>query len=335
MEELEKQEIVTIEYTHPKFWHRVMANLLDILIFALSTVLMFICVRAIVINTNGYKKQANYIDETRLNSGLYVKDDKRIITLVSYLDENKNFAPSVKNLKSQEAIKTFINYLDGEFGHEQAEIVQKDYDVFRLDEKLTFNGVSYFIKVDDTIKYNPDCQAMAKDYYSNVYYIFLQDHCLSYLLSINIQYAHATRALSNYLLFLELPIAYVLGAILTYLVPPLFFKRGRQTFGKAIYRIGLVDARLFSPSFPRFLARFSIFLFAELILSLFTFGLPFILSFSLMAFSSRRQGFPDYMLSLTEIDTSKNRIFLDKVDAELAQNPAYKEAVDFNLINKE
>ena len=288
MEELEKQEIVTIEYTHPKFWHRVMANLLDILIFALSTVLMFICVRAIVINTNGYKKQANYIDEARLNSGLYVKDDKRIITLVSYLDE-----------------------------------------------KLTFNGVSYFIKVDDTIKYNPDCQAMAKDYYSNVYYIFLQDHCLSYLLSINIQYAHATKALSNYLLFLELPIAYILGAILTYLVPPLFFKRGRQTFGKAIYRIGLVDARLFSPSFPRFLARFSIFLFAELILSLFTFGLPFILSFSLMAFSSRRQGFPDYMLSLTEIDTSKNRIFLDKVDAELAQNPAYKEAVDFNLINKE
>lgn len=335
MEELEKQEIITIEYTHPKFWHRVMANLLDIIIFALSVVLMFICVRAIVINTPHYKSQSSYIDQTRLNSGLYVKDDKRIITLISYLEDNKNFAPSVKNLRCQEAVETFISYLKENFGDEAANKVQQNYDEYRLDEKLTYNGISYFIRVDDSIKYNPDCVALAKDYYNNVYNPYLSNNCLSYLLSINIQYAQATKTLSYYLLLLELPIAYVLGAILTYLVPPIFFKRGRQTFGKAIYHIGLVDAQLFSPSFLRYLARFSIFLFAELILSLVTFGIPFILSFSLMAFSKRRQGFPDYMLSLTEIDTSKNRVFLDKVDAELYSQPAYKKAIDFNLINKE
>ena len=108
-----------------------------------------------------------------------------------------------------------------------------------------------------------------------------------------------------------------------------------QTFGKAMYHIGLVDANIFSPSFARFSARFGIFLGAELILSLVTFGIPFLISFSMMAFSRRHQGFPDYMLGLTEIDASKNRIYLDKVDIELTHNPPHKDPPDFNLIHKE
>ena len=335
MEELEKQEIITIEYEHPKFWHRVMANLMDIIIFVLSVILVFIGIRAIVVNTPDYLTKEAYLDKTRLASGLYVKDEKRIITLISYLEENKNFAPSVKNLKSQEAVETYISYLNNNFGEDAAHDFQKIYDDYRLNEGLKYEGVPYFIDDGEKIKYNPDCAALAKDYYNNVYYPFLTNNCLTHLFSINTQYAELTKEMSYYLLWLELPVAYIVGAILTYFVPPLFFKRGRQTFGKAMYHIGLVDANIFSPSFARFSARFGIFLGAELILSLVTFGIPFLISFSMMAFSRRHQGFPDYMLGLTEIDASKNRIYLDKVDIELTHNPPHKDPPDFNLIHKE
>ena len=113
-------------------------------------------------------------------------------------------------------------------------------------------------------------------------------------------------------------------------MPPLFFKRGRKTLGKALYHIGLVDDRVLSPTFWRFSARFLIFLFAELLLSLFTLGIPYIISFSLMAFSKKRQGFPDYMLHLYEIDTSKANIYMDYVEAEL-KNELHGDAIDFRM----
>ena len=261
--------------------------------------------------------------------------DKNILSLTSYLEDNKNFAPSVKNLRSQTAISGFIDYIRENFGDEKADMVQKDYDDFRMNEKLTYEGVMYFTEEEGKIKYNPDCQADAKSYYNDVYYPYLTDHCQSFLISINTQYALSAKRIGTYLLWLEIPISYFVAAILTYFVPPLFFKRGRKTLGKAIYHIGLIDKTLFSPKIGRFTVRFIIFLFGELILSLATFGIPFIISFSLMAFSKRHQGFPDYMLSMVEIDTSKNNIYLNKIEAELTLNPVYKPPVDFNLINKE
>ena len=85
-----------------------------------------------------------------------------------------------------------------------------------------------------------------------------------------------------------------------------------------------------APSFWRFTARFAIFFFGELILSLFTFGIPYIISFSIMAFSKDKQGFPDYMLRLHEVDTSKANIYMDYVEAEL-KNELHGEAIDFRM----
>ena len=103
-----------------------------------------------------------------------------------------------------------------------------------------------------------------------------------------------------------------------------------MTLGKALYHIGLIDDRMLSPSFGRFTARFAIFFFGELILSLFSFGIPYIVSFTMMAFSKRKQGFPDYMLHLYEIDTTKANIYMDYVEAEL-KNELHGEAIDFRM----
>ena len=134
----------------------------------------------------------------------------------------------------------------------------------------------------------------------------------------------------NYLVFIELPISYTLAAFLVYFVPPLFFRRGRKTLGKALYHIGLIDTRVLSPSLGRFTIRFLIFFFGELVLSLFSFGIPYIISFSIMAFSKDKQGFPDYMLHLYEIDTSQANIYMDYVEAQL-KNELHGDAIDFKM----
>ena len=50
----------------------------------------------------------------------------------------------------------------------------------------------------------------------------------------------------------------------------------------------------------------------------------------MMVFSKNRQGFPDYMLRLREIDTSKANIYMDYVEATL-KNELHGQAIDFKM----
>ena len=133
-------------------------------------------------------------------------------------------------------------------------------------------------------------------------------------------------------MWVEIPIAFVSSVILTYFVPTLFFRRGRKTLGKALYQIGTVDSRYLSPTFWRNLAKWGIFL-AEMILGVASLGVVFIASFTMMAFSKNRQGFPDYMLGLQEVDTSRTKIYFNLVEIQLSNASSYKKGTDFRLID--
>ena len=348
--EIERNEVVSVNYTQPKFWHRVMANFIDFFLMLLTFFLLFIAARAIVLTTAKYKQAEQTILDTQLNSGLYIKDpgqEDKIVDIVYYIDTytqvygsefdgvgEGDASPTGKIGKAVSAINKFIEYCsDPEVtpNERYVELVGY-YDSARLDT-VTSDGIHYFIKDGDNIIPN---ETLANDpdkrklYYDNVYVPVIEKRFLPFLTSNVTNYREAYRVEFNFLVFLELPISYALASFLTYFVPPLFFKRGRKTWGKAIYHIGLLDQRVLSPSMGRFTARFAIFFFGELILSLFTLGIPYIISFSIMAFSKDKQGFPDYMLHLYEIDTSKANIYMDYVEAQL-KNELHGEAVDFKM----
>ena len=348
--EVERNEIVSVNYTQPKFWHRVMANFVDFFIFIVLFIVLFIGARSIVNNFPTYKANEQKINDIQLASGLYVKnlgEDKRNVDIVYFLDtyiavygnefdgvSAEGGEPEGKIGKIVKAINQMIDYCSDESvtSKERYEELVSYYDDMRLDT-VTSDGIHYFIKDGDKIIPNETLAGSADKrslYYKNVYVPVVEKRFLPFLTSNVTQYRNAYRVEFNFLIFLELPASYILGAILTYYVPPLFFKRGRKTLGKALYHIGLVDDRVLSPTIWRFSARFLILLFAELILSLFTLGIPYIISFSLMAFSKNRQGFPDYMLHLYEIDTSKANIYMDYVEAEL-KNELHGEAIDFRM----
>ena len=65
-----------------------------------------------------------------------------------------------------------------------------------------------------------------------------------------------------------------------------------------------------------------------------SFGLPYIVSFSIMVFSKKKQGFPDYMLGLQEIDTSKSKIYNSMEEIQLDQITPHRKPVDFTSVIK-
>lgn len=356
--EIEKAEVVEVEYEHPKLLHRVLANFIDILLMVSATILCFIASRAIVQSTPMYLNNDHAMREIQLASGLYINASKTSSSAVDergydineykYGDEIQlmtYWLPRQEDLtyqsivnRSDKAIDRFIDYMSTISSSYKKEIrafvehakLEKTGDVVGHEHFFEKNNETneIFIPVNESGIPYYSYQTYFEDFYKK---IMDNNLCDDYLTKGAPNLKNYLRNEGKYLLLIELPSAYIIGAILVYFIPPLFLRRGRQTLGKALYRIGLVDKTIFSPTLPKHLLRFLIFFASELVLSIFTLGAPYIISFTMMLFTKNKQGFPDYLLGLTEVDTSKQKIYYNKIDALSDKASVYKTPTDFKL----
>lgn len=339
-----------VEYQMARFHRRIFANLIDFLLFVLAFLGTFLLVRLVVINVPGYSEKENRLVEIRLDSGLYRETESTVLDLVSYLNSYSEYTPYVKCVETQTGINTFISYL-GELEEQgiaisgAQETVSDDYYSYCLDSTYELNGVTYhYFELDEqgemiTMTQNSLYVALgnsaASTYFSSFYTTYIDEHALGYIVTLIPEYLDIIRLESIMLFAIEVPIAYLLSGFLVYLLPTFFFRRGRMTIGKWCYRIGLADSRLLSCTGPRYLARWCIFFFGEMVLGLFTFGIPFIISFSLMAFSKKRQGLPDYMLGLYEVDLTYNQLYHSYEEISLLGIAGEKKPIDFKNVYKD
>ena len=354
----EKAEIIRVEYERPKLVHRVLANVIDIILLVFVTILCFIGSRAIVQATPMYRDNDYSLRKIELESGLFIDatragtavdhsqgfnieryrfgDEIKVYT--SWLSKNEHYIYKDKVYFCEKAIEHFVTYMDGikpGLGEEITSFVNKK----KLEKTGKVSGHEHYFeenseenKIIIPLDENGNPYYSYQTYFNGFYRLIIDDNLIDDYLAKHAP--NLKKYLSNEgkcLLFIELPSAYFMGAILVYFIPPLFFRRGRMTLGKALYRIGLVDKNVLSPTFAKHLLRFLIFFFAELVLSIFTFGIPFIISFTLMLCSKNKQGFPDYMLKLTEIDASKQKIYYNKIEALSDKASVYKKPTDFKL----
>lgn len=341
---MEKESLEVIDeseynvvYDTPKLHRRVLGNLIDILIFALIGVALFIASHAIVTNTPGYVSAFDTVCTYREESGLYkYQSDRNTWELITtyYDNDATDVDYPLRIVGCKKAINDFHAYVQKCENEGKVEVgtyveVTSDYNKVRLETK--YNGKNLFILDTDgvTVIENNVDRFSSEVYYKNFYKNYIMDKCGGFLSARFPAYLSSMQTMSNCLFFIEIPSAYLLAAILVYYVPGLFFKRNRCTLGKALYRIGLVNNECVSVPFWRYTARSAIFIFGELVLSLFTFGIPFIISFTMMLVTKRKQGFPDYMLKCTEIDTSKSKIYFNQYEANLEVMNNHKDAVKF------
>ena len=333
MSEQNQEELIPeIKYARPKFWRRVFACLVDLLIFAVVAIFLFVGVRAIYMSTEGYQTKENRLTEMKLESSLYVEKEGQVVDIAGDISSSSD-TTSNKMKRAKNAIEDFIEYAFKVEGTTVGDEIQNAYDDYRL--AASFLSQPYFIEKDGSIVMNPDCKASYTQYFDNVYKPFINEYCQGYLTTRFKEYVDLTMYISRTLVFVEVPIAYCLAGIIVYYVPTWIFRRGRMTFGKAIYKISTVDSRLLNPTWQRSLARFLIFYFGILILSVFTFMVPAIISVTLMGFSKKKQGFADYLLDLQEVDTTNATVFYNLEEAVVSQVQNYKTPVKFESITRE
>lgn len=328
---------ININYVRPIFHRRVLANMIDFFIFAFLWLISFTIAGNIAKSTNSYKEKQNYINTIHLNSDLYKIDNTgKIYSVISYYNHYQLNTTTQEKNKLREHIDNFIVFISNEYGEESKGEIQKMYDDFRLNDNMKEDGIPYFIVSDNKIieNNNSENNNITPIDYVNIYTNFIDNTCNGYLLSIDKTLYEYTSFLSKTIIFWELIPTFFFSGILTWLVPPLVFKRGRKTIGKLIYKISAVNSKYLNLSIGKTFARFSIFFFGIITLSFVTLAVPMIISFSMMAFSKQKQSFPDYMLGIYEVNTSEDKVYFSKEEIISEYLNKDNSAEEFKMIDR-
>ena len=311
MEENSEQKQI-IEYEYPKFSRIAFSNILDFLLCALVALAIFIPTKKIVENNSNYAKNSKNFDALKIESNLYVysEDKTRVQDIVSFYNASSKYSQSEIENDLSLRIDDFIVFLTENVSVETGNEVKKIYDDFRLDDSLTFNNSSYFILENNKVTRNTTANIPSKEYVENVYKVYIDKYALGQFIAKDEVALNYQKYFSNMLFFVELPISIGLGILIYFYIVPLCFSRGKRTIGKLAFHIGVVNTKCFSPKFWEFTVNFLIFLFLECLLSVVALGIPLIISFSMCAFSKKKQNFHNYITGFYLVDTTQ-KIYKD------------------------
>lgn len=302
---------IDIDYYPPKLSRRVFARITDAVIMMIVFLLSFISIKAIYETTPLYQDTVEILTTIRLDSGIYAKRDDQILNVATIAFQDKKMSNSQKKDYLENALNHFLNYIKG-YSIESYDKVIKDLNSFKLKESLVYENKPLFVKNEDgKIIENPD-RVSAKAYIELFYAPFIDTNCNGFLVTEINEYFEGTKVLSNFLMYLNLPLSFVISSLLVYFVPPLIFRRGRKTLAMVFYNIGFVNKECMNLSFKEWIVKFLIFYFFELILSIFTFAIPLLISGTMMVATKTKQNFNEYMLKIREVDTSSGKIYLNK-----------------------
>ena len=335
-EEQANSNIQEIAYTRATFWKRCSIILFDLITCALLSLGTFTAIWAIANSTPAMAEKVKFVSDKQLESKLYVyyKPKKRNVDIIDFYSFDKSVDDGAKSIKIESAINGFFTFIETEVSKEKSEQIKKEYEELKFHKNINKNGIPIFVKNEEgkTIV-NPSKEINRGDVNKIFYAPYIKEQAIGYFVSLTPNIYETQKYMSNIMFFVEIPLALLIGFGVIYYIIPLIFYRGKQTLGRLLFNTGLVDKNVLTVKFGRFTARFAIIFFVEVLLSIFTLGVPLFVSFSLMAFSKKKQNFHDYMLGIEEVDVTNDKIY--KSMDELIQKPSQYDLDNFTPLTKE
>ena len=152
-----------------------------------------------------------------------------------------------------------------------------------------------------------------KDFSDDVYYSFYQKEFENYAsaaLSHNVRFAELSNLIVR-ISVIEIVLSMSVGFALSFVIMPLILKRGRKTIGMYLFKISLVGGDALNVRGKTLLFRNVLLLLIGYWLTIFTFGIPWLVSLTMMTFSKTGQDFFDYMSGTYVVSTKDKDIYLD------------------------
>lgn len=327
---------IHIQYERPLASRRFFSALIDFFVFLLIAGISFVSTRAIVNVTPYYSNQYNLYNNTRMDSGLYTRpsaSNSKSYDVVYYYTKVVELTPTnIKNNLKSVITNTYLKYIEL-YGDSSIDVNAK-YNEFLKNAKYQSTNLFRYDEIEQAYVESYNGADSARIIYTYGYAEFIDQYANNYLLSVIPGYLNSQRVITYFLLLVELPIAALVGAIIAFYVPGLIFRRGRKSLGKLAFNISLVNKQYLNLTLSEYTKRSAIIVFGEIFLSLFTFGMPIIISISMMVFSRHKIAFHDYVLKFECIDTTVDKVFNSRDEIYLEKTKIKGEHIDFKLPQK-
>jgi uncharacterized RDD family membrane protein YckC len=304
---------VEVSFIRAKFSVRLIAFAVDFLIMFVFGLIFVIAAQQILLNVPYYQKASNTLNKVELLSHLYSQSDttEDVISLADYYDPETDEEYGTAQSSLDEALTYFFSSPDFFTSSTEG---QQIYTDIKLDS-------DYFIYADESHTSIEVVDGTTNQDLFEFYQQVIKEDALTYMMQYP-QYVEAAKVLNLSFIFIILLIPIVLSVTIFELLVPCIFHRGYKTFGKLLFKLAVVDNRGLSPKFWVYFLRFIILLLVELILSLVTFIIPLVVSFSMFVFSKKQQSFHDYMMGTYVVDASQTRVFINEKEYRKAMAEA-------------
>ena len=292
---------IEVVYKKAKLGRRMFAYFIDIGILLLSTSLMFSIVNIPVTHSEWFKAKATELVEIKNDSGLYVEG----INIIDYLTDNEDY-PSYEE-KKNELSKRIDEFYKNTTYFDDLEKIEDEYKNRRIDAKK--DGVKLFVLEDGKVVEN----AVSAELLYNFYVEEMQNYTLAYL-TRNANYFYLTR-FSFFVSLIEFACLYTLFFVVYFLILPLTcFKRGRQTIGMKMEKVGIISVKAVNVSAGKYIGRFVFNYFVFSILNFVGFLIPSIVSVSMMYMNKTNSNLPNYVFNDYAVDVTDKMIYLNDLE---------------------
>lgn len=309
-----KTEVV---YTKAKPGRRMLAHIMDIGIFLFTAIMLFTVSNLVVRNSSSYIRSMERLAQVKNESGIFTNN----IVISTYVEDNAKF-PNTTDKK--EYLRKGIDY----FYHNPTyfdDIAKQmeTYDKRRLDSLLFERDAD-----NQVVEKNVDVQQLYTFYKSEV-----DDRAVVLLLN-NLEYVSLSR-ISFIAALIEIIISATLSFIIFYYIFPAFiFRRGRQTIGMKLSKVGLITIHAVNETLGIYTLRAVFMFFVFIPINFVSFMIPTFVSITMMYVNKTNSSlvnyvFNDYMVDITAQDIYLND--LERIEAQESLKQASLENRDYRL----
>ncbi len=306
---MEEKKTINLKYKQPKLARVFSAHFFDFFSYVVIGVI-FIALSVLVLhNTSMYKSSKNEQANIQIKSNLYVNDNSSSVLITDkFVNDN-----SMKTEDKIDKLSTSLTYFFDEFLKDNSSI-NDGYDRYTkiLTSYKDSNDRTLFDEHRNRVFTNSDEDSCYLTAYSSI----VTKYAIGYLSYVN-DYSNLRKQLVL-MTVTTILIALSFSNFVVYLLIPLFFRRGRKTFGFLLNRIGYVSLDGFSPSVPKVIFKFLFQWILIFLASFFTLGIPLFISVGMVFLSKHHQTLSDYIFGEILVDTEQDIIYLDYFDYKTA-----------------
>ena len=314
----QNQQKIEIEYTKAKLSKRFVTYVIDLGLIGTFAVILFALTNLVTKNTEAYKNLENNISEIRNESGLYIDG----VDIITYTKDENNFSSyeDRKNFLSNHIDSFYVN--PSFFTNELSASTIKEYNTRKLNAKGD-NNIPLFVSIEGQIKERPVAPEQLYNFYSEE----ISSYSYSYLF-YNAQYVNLIKA-SFWTVTIEVVICATLMFSIVYLLfPAVIFKRGRQTPGMKMMKIGLINYHAVNVKTGVYIGQFFFILLVMFYLSFFAFLIPAIVSISMTFIGKTSPSLASYVFNNYFVDVKNQDIYLDEVERTFAQEKVNEASIE-------